>query len=284
MTELRWWPAPAKLNLFLHVTGRRADGYHLLQTVFQFIDFCDRLAFDLRADGAVRRMTDMAGVPEEQDLAVRAASLLQSTADIKQGVDIYIEKNIPFGAGLGGGSSDAATVLLALNRLWRCGLSLERLVELGAQLGADVPVFVAGQAAWAEGVGERLQPIELPEPWFVVILPDCHVETAEIFRDPQLTRNCHPITIEGFLRGQGGNVCEAVASRRFPLIRSALDWLGGFASARMSGTGSSVFAAFQDEDQARRVCGKASRQWRAVVARGLNLSPAHEQLRRVAGY
>ena len=281
MTDLRWWPAPAKLNLFLHITGRRPDGYHLLQTVFQFVSFGDRLAFESRPDGVIHRASDIPGVPGDRDLVLRAARLLQTTAGIREGADIYIEKRIPLGGGLGGGSSDAATTLLVLNHLWGCGLTVRQLARLGLRLGADVPVFVEGRAAWAEGVGEQLQPITLPEPWYVVIVPDCQVETAEIFKDPRLTRNCHPITIEGFLSGQGGNVCEAVATQHCPSIRDALDWLGGYAPARMSGTGASVFAAFEDNGPAQRVCHEAAQKWQVFVGRGMNLSPLHKQLGQV---
>lgn len=283
MSQLDWWPAPAKLNLFLHIIGQRPDGYHLLQTVFQFIDYGDALAFDVRPDGRIRRSIDLSGVPESQDLTLRAASLLQQSSGSVAGVEIHLDKRLPMGAGLGGGSSDAATVLLALNQLWATDLSVAELAELGLQLGADVPVFVHGYAAWAEGLGDQLQAIELPEPWYVVIMPDCKVDTATIFVDPQLTRDCHPITIEGFISGQGGNVCEEVACRRYPVIGQALAWLseqadGGNGVARMSGTGSSVFMSFETESRARQVCEKVPSSWWGIVARGMNRSLLQEKI------
>ncbi|HFD92757.1 MAG TPA: 4-(cytidine 5'-diphospho)-2-C-methyl-D-erythritol kinase [Gammaproteobacteria bacterium] len=267
------WPAPAKLNLFLHITGRRADGYHLLQTVFQFIDQCDRLSFEIRGDGVIRRVTDLAGVRSEDDLTVRAATLLRERAGCSLGADIHIEKNLPMGGGLGGGSSDAATTLHALNTLWGLDLPHNELLALALQLGADVPVFVAGHAAWAEGVGEVLTPIELAEPWYVVIVPPCQVNTAEIFQAPELTRDCQEITIGSFLSGQGGNVFEALVRSRHPQVDEALNWLERYASARMSGTGACVFAAFDCAAEARKVFGRRPRGWRGFVARGLNRSP-----------
>jgi 4-diphosphocytidyl-2-C-methyl-D-erythritol kinase len=267
------WPAPAKINLFLHIVGRRPDGYHLLQTVFQFLDVGDELRFTLRDDGLIRRTTPLTGVPEHQDLTVRAAMLLKQFTGITQGVDIAVEKRLPLGAGLGGGSSDAATTLVALNRLWRLNLPRERLAELGLQLGADVPIFICGRAAWAEGVGEHLTPLELPEPWYVVVVPPCHVSTAEIFAAPDLTRNAHPLKIAAFLSGAGSNQCEAVVCRRYPEVRRALDWLGAYAPARMSGTGAAVFAAFAEEAAARGVLAQVPTEWRAFVAKGLNVSP-----------
>lgn len=273
------WPAPAKLNLFLHIVGRRADGYHLLQTVFQFLSVGDELAFALRDDGRVQRLGEVPGVAPEADLVVRAARVLQQHASIHQGVDIHVSKRLPMGGGLGGGSSDAATTLVALNQLWGIGYSDERLAELGLRLGADVPVFVRGQAAWAEGVGEELTPIELPEPWFLVVVPPCQVPTPEVFADPELTRNAPVIKIRRFLSGQGVNVCEPVVRRRYPIVGEALDWLGQFAPARMSGTGASIFAAFDDEASARTVLEKVPHGWRGFVARGLNESPLRARLR-----
>ncbi|HHH36871.1 MAG TPA: 4-(cytidine 5'-diphospho)-2-C-methyl-D-erythritol kinase [Gammaproteobacteria bacterium] len=267
------WPAPAKLNLFLHIVGRRGDGYHLLQTVFQLLDLCDHLLFRVRRDGVVRRCAPLPGVPEEADLTVRAARLLQAETGCRLGVEIHLDKRLPMGGGLGGGSSDAATVLVALNRLWGLGLSRDRLLSLAARLGADVPVFILGRPAWAEGVGERLQPLTLPCPWYVVIDPGCRVSTAELFQAPELTRDCQVITIDGFLCGQGGNVFEAVVRRRHPAVAAALDWLGRHGRARLTGTGGCVFAAFDDEAQARAVCADVPAPWRAHVARGLDRSP-----------
>lgn len=276
------WPAPAKLNLFLHITGRRADGFHLLQSVFQFLDFGDELNFTLRDDGQVRRLSALAGVAEERDLVVRAARLLQVETGCGLGVDITVDKRLPMGGGLGGGSSDAATTLVALNRLWGLGLSVDRLAELGLGLGADVPVFVRGHAAWAEGVGERLVPVDLPEPWYVVLVPSVSVSTAEVFGAPELTRDCPPITIRDFLAGIGANVCEPVVRGRFPAVAEALDWLGQYAPSRMTGTGCCVFAAFDDEARARQVLQEMPRGWSGFVARGRNRSPLLERLEQQA--
>lgn len=271
------WPAPAKLNLFLHILGRRPDRYHLLQTVFQFLDIGDELRFTLRGDGAVARARPLAGVPEERDLTVRAARALREATGCQLGADIEVVKRLPMGAGLGGGSSDAATTLVALNRLWDLQLPLPELQRIGLMLGADVPVFVAGRAAWAEGVGERLTPLELPEPWYVVLVPPCHVATAEIFDAPDLTRHCEPITIRVFLSGETRNVCEPVVRHRYPEVAAALDWLAAHAPARMSGTGAAVFATFADEAPARAVAARAPAAWQAFVARGRNRSPLHDE-------
>lgn len=270
----RGWPAPAKINLFLHICGRRADGYHLLQTVFQFIDLCDTLYFTPRSDGAVRRVGALPGVPPEQDLAVRAARLLQAHTGTEYGVDIVIEKRIPLGGGLGGGSSDAATTLWALNCLWGLGLDVDALAGLGLALGADVPVFVRGRAAWAEGVGERLTPLDLPTPWFLLIVPPVSMPTAAVFADPALTRDCAALTINAFLSGdQVVNVCEPVARQRSREVAAALDWLGAHAAARMSGTGSTVFAPFDSRDEAAALLVRLPAGWRGFVCHGLNRSP-----------
>ncbi len=275
------WPAPAKLNLFLHITGRRADGYHQLQTIFQFLDYGDQLSFTLRDDGEVHRVSDLPGVPAQQDLVVRAARLLQQHSRCPLGVDIEVEKRLPMGGGLGGGSSNAATTLVALNELWELGFSIDQLAALGLQLGADVPVFVRGTAAWAEGVGEALTPLtgELApaEPWYLVIEPACQVATAEVFNAPDLTRDCHPITISHFLAGQGTNVCEAVVKKRFPLVAKALDFLLKYAPARMSGTGACVFAPFADRAAAQQVLEALPHGWRGFVAQGMNRSPLYER-------
>ena len=267
------WPAPAKLNLFLHITGRRPDGYHLLQTVFQFIDYCDMLSFDVRDDGIIRRINEVKGIAPEADLVIRAARLLQQTTGTTRGVGIHVEKHIPLGGGLGGGSSDAATTLVALNRLWNTSLAQPELIKLGLQLGADVPVFIAGQAAWAEGVGEKLTPLILPEPWYLVIAPPCHVVTAAVFSNPELTRDCRPIRIENFLSGQGVNVCEPVVCKQYPPVAHALEWLAQFAMARMSGTGACVFASFSDRDDADHVFEQLPAGWVGFIAKGLNRSP-----------
>ncbi|MDX9741379.1 MAG: 4-(cytidine 5'-diphospho)-2-C-methyl-D-erythritol kinase [Gammaproteobacteria bacterium] len=268
------WPAPAKLNLFLHIVGRREDGYHLLQTVFQFIDLCDTLHVGLRGDGRIRRAGGLPGLDPEADLAVRAARLLQEYTGTRLGADLDIDKRIPAGGGLGGGSSDAATALWALNCLWNLHLDVDALAELGLRLGADVPVFVRGHAAWAEGVGERLSPLEPAMPWYLVVVPPVHVSTTEIFADPALTRNCQPLKIGGFLSGDHAvNVCEPVVRRRCPEVAEALEWLGAHAPARMSGTGSSIFAAFPTREAAAAVHAYLPAKWAGFVCRGMNRSP-----------
>ena len=274
------WPAPAKLNLMLRIVGQRADGYHLLQTVFQFLDCGDWLWFDARDDGRIERVGEVPGVPAEADLTVRAAWLLQRTAGVHRGATIRIAKQLPMGGGLGGGSSDAATTLVALNQLWRTGLTLAELAELGLMLGADVPVFVHGQAAWAEGVGERLTPVDLAERWFVVLIPACPVATGAVFKDPDLTRNSLPITITDFVTGAGGNDCEAVVYRRYPEVAAAARWLARFGQARLTGTGACVFAAFPDGPSAEQVLARLPTGWTGFVGRGRNRSPLHEHLAR----
>jgi len=269
----RDWPAPAKLNLFLQVTGRRSDGYHELQTVFQIIDLCDLLDFELVADERIERVAGNPAVAPEDDLVVRAAKLLQRRGDVRQGARIALQKRIPLQGGLGGGSSDAATTLVALNELWNVGLDVDELAALGLELGADVPVFVRGSSAWAEGIGEALVSIELPPAWFVVIRPPVAVSTAEVFQAPELTRNSPKITIRGFLQAGGRNDCEAVVSLRYPAVRQALDWLGQFGKARLTGTGSCVFAAFIGQDEALRVLGNLPGGWDGFVVRGLAVSP-----------
>ena len=269
------WPPPAKLNLFLHSTGRRADGYHELQTVFQFLDLADRLYFGTRADGEIRRFGGPAGVAAADDLCVRAARLLQAHAGISQGIDIYNEKILPAGGGLGGGSSDAATTLWVLNRLWGLGLDTGELAGLGLQLGADVPVFLHGRSSWAEGVGEILTPVELPEPWFLVLDPNVSVSTVAVFSDTELTRDTPRMTIRDLLSGDGRNDCEAVVRRRYPEVAAALDWLNSQSPARLTGTGACVFAAFDAETQAREIAVRVPSRWNAFVARGLNRSPLH---------
>ena len=274
------WPAPAKLNLMLRVVGRRPDGYHLLQTVFQFLDRCDWLWFDLRDDGAIAREGEVSGVPADADLAVRAARLLREITDTGRGATIRIAKRLPMGGGLGGGSSDAAIALVALNHYWRTGLTLAELADLGLRLGADVPVFVRGRAAWAEGIGERLTPVDLDETWFVVLTPPCHVATGAVFGDPELTRDSPLITIADFLMGAGGNDCAAVVYRRHPEIAAAAAWLARHGQGRLTGTGACVFAAFPDPDSAGRVLDQLPPGWTGFVARGRNRSPLHERLTR----
>lgn len=272
------WPAPAKLNLFLHITGRRPDGYHTLQSVFQFLDVADQIQLRVRRDGAVRLLTPLPGVAPDQDLTVRAARLLQAEAGVSAGVDIRIDKRLPLGGGLGGGSSDAATVLYALNRLWSVEWTEDQLAHLGLRLGADVPVFVRGWAAWAEGVGEVLTPIDLPEPWYVVLVPPVTVSTAQIFSAPELTRDTPPIRIPAFLSGAGGNDCEPVVRARYPVVGQFLDWLNQFGRARLTGTGACVFAAFDARDDAQRVMEQLPAGWNGFIARGCNRSPLQQTL------
>jgi 4-diphosphocytidyl-2-C-methyl-D-erythritol kinase len=269
------WPAPAKLNLFLHVTGRRADGYHLLQTVFRFLDFGDELGFELTREGQIRRAAPLAGVPEDKDLTVRAARLLKERSGSSRGAVIHLTKRLPLGGGLGGGSSDAATTLIALNRLWGTNLPVDELAGLGLELGADVPVFVRGSSAWAEGVGEALTPIELPPAWYVVLVPPVSVSTAEVFADPKLTRHTPPITIRDFLAGRGRNDLEPVVCRRHPEVARALEWLRRYGDARMTGSGGCVFLAVPDEAAGREILAKVSPPVSGFVARGLGRHPIY---------
>jgi 4-diphosphocytidyl-2-C-methyl-D-erythritol kinase len=273
----RRWPAPAKLNLFLHVVGRRDDGYHLLQTVFRLIDLCDTLEFGPRADGEVRLATPVPGVPEDEDLVVRAAHALRNAAGTAAGtttgVTIRVEKRIPIGGGLGGGSSDAATTLIALNELWGARLPRSELARLALGLGADVPFFLLGRNAFAEGIGEVLTPLDLEPAWYVVITPEVAVSTREIFASNALTRNTKPLKITAFFAGQGRNDLEAETCRRYPQVAQALRWLKVFGDARMSGSGSSVFAAFGSEREARAVAAKIPGAWRGVAVRGLDRHP-----------
>jgi 4-diphosphocytidyl-2-C-methyl-D-erythritol kinase len=267
------FPAPAKLNLFLHVVGRRKDGYHLLQTALRFIDYGDELSFSVRADGAIRRSSALEGVPAEQDLSVRAAQALQRETGCREGADIGIVKRLPMGGGLGGGSSDAATTLIALNRLWRTGLTRDRLQQLALTLGADVPVFVFGKNAFAEGIGERLQALQLPSAWYLILVPELAVSTAEIFSAAELTRNTNAITIAAFSVGQGRNDLEPVVCRRYPQVARHLEWLRRYGDARMTGSGACVFCAFDSEEHARRALSELPADMRGFVARGLDRHP-----------
>jgi len=277
------WPAPAKLNLCLHIVGRRADGYHLLQSAMQFIDLCDELKFWRRPPGVIERVSGPSDVPPEADLVVRAARALVDAAPESlgqaSGVAIELHKHIPMQAGLGGGSSDAAAVLVALNRLWRVGLGVEELAGLGLKLGADVPIFVRGHAAWVEGIGERIEPADYPEQVFLVIKPRATVSTVEIFKAPELTRNTPVTTIRAFREQGGHNDCVATVRSRYPEVAEALDWLGKFADAKLTGTGACVFAAMPDRTQAEQICAQLPARWRGYVVQGLNRSPL---LRRLA--
>jgi 4-diphosphocytidyl-2-C-methyl-D-erythritol kinase len=280
----RIWPAPAKLNLMLHVTGRRADGYHELQTVFQLVDLCDELGFEIEQDGRIERLEGAPGVPPADDLVVRAALALRAAAGRPGlGARIRVRKRIPVGGGLGGGSSDAATTLVALNEMWRSGLNVDELAGIGAGLGADVPVFVGGRSAWAEGIGERLTPLELPPRWFVIVHPGISVPTAVVFQAAELTRNSPLITIRAFLDSGGRNDCEPVVRQRFPAVAEALDWLSRFGPARLTGTGACVFAAFDRVEDAERVAARVPDPWRSFVARGLDRSPLHAAIGREYG-
>ena len=282
-TDESRWPAPAKLNLFLHVTGRRADGYHELQTLFQLIDLTDTIAIRVRADGAISRCEGPRDVPAESDLAVRAARALKAASGTSLGADLRVLKRIPLGGGLGGGSSDAATALVALNEIWGCGLGTPELVALGLPLGADVPVFIGGLSAWGEGIGERLTPVDLPGRWYLIIHPGCAVSTREVFQSPELTRNSPLITIRAFFESGGRNDCEPAVRRLFPEVGEALDWLGRFAPAHLTGTGSCVFAGFGSAIEAERLAARVPDRWKSTVARGLNASPVLARLRHGRG-
>jgi 4-diphosphocytidyl-2-C-methyl-D-erythritol kinase len=267
------WLAPAKLNLMLRVLGRRADGYHRLQTVFQFIDRSDRLFFEPRSDGRIERVAGLDAIPPEQDLVVRAAEVLRNAADPALGASVRLDKRLPMGGGLGGGSSDAATTLHALNAIWGLGLSSDRLAAIGLELGADVPVFVRGYAAWAEDVGETLTPVELPEPWYLVLAPKCHVSTAAVFGDAGLTRDSAPITLADFLRGNASNDCLATVIARHAVVREAYNWLAARADAKLTGTGACLFAAFPTRAEAEQLLAEVPPEIPAFAARGLNRSP-----------
>jgi 4-diphosphocytidyl-2-C-methyl-D-erythritol kinase len=279
---LTGWPAPAKINLFLHVVGRRLDGYHLLQTIFQFLDYGDEIDFELRDDGEIRRVSALAGVPSEQDLVVRAARALQHATQCTFGADITVRKRLPMGGGLGGGSSNAATVLVALNKIWNTKVDPATLAEMGLTLGADVPVFVAGHAAWAEGVGEQLTPITVPEPYYLVIFPNCQVPTAAVFGAPDLTRNTPIRTIRNLSLADCHNDCEPVTRRLFPEVAQALDWLGQFGPARMSGTGACIFAPFAARELATAIGQQVPAMWPWFIAAGRNRSPLLDKLETVA--
>lgn len=283
--------APAKLNLFLHITGRRPDGYHLLQTVFQLVDYGDQLHFELRDDGIICRTTEVPGVPESSDLIVRAAQLLKATACNKPGMEhlganIAIDKRLPMGGGLGGGSSDAATTLIALNHLWQTGLARADLMKLGLQLGADVPFFLFGQNAFAEGVGEALVAVDTPDCWYAVIEPGIAAPTATIFSDPELTRDSKAVTMLDFSKaptGFGKNDLQVVATKLFPAIRLAIEWLGKYGDARMTGSGACVFCAFAHEQQADEVLEAVRKtgaaEWKAWKAKAIERHPLSQLLK-----
>ncbi|HKN04175.1 MAG TPA: 4-(cytidine 5'-diphospho)-2-C-methyl-D-erythritol kinase [Buttiauxella sp.] len=284
------WPSPAKLNLFLYITGRREDGYHNLQTLFQFLDYGDTLIIEPRNDGQIRLVTPIEGVPDEENLIVRAARLLQDTALLMgslpqgAGAEISVEKRLPMGGGLGGGSSNAATVLVALNHVWNTGLTEDQLAALGITLGADVPVFVRGFAAFAEGVGEKLTPVSPPEKWYLVAHPGVSIPTPLIFKDPELPRNTPIRSIETLLNRDFGNDCEVIARKRFRKVDELLSWLLEYAPSRLTGTGACVFAEFDTENAARQVLKQAPEWLHGFVARGVNVSPLHQAISGQAEY
>jgi 4-diphosphocytidyl-2-C-methyl-D-erythritol kinase len=274
---MNWFPAPGKLNLFLHVLGRRADGYHELQTVFRLVDRCDRVGIAVRADRAIRRHDPPPGIAEDEDLCVRAARLLQAHTGSALGADLALDKRLPIGGGLGGGSSDAATTLMVLNRLWRTGLSRNALQALALQLGADVPFFVLGENAVGEGIGERLRPIALPAAWYLVLVPPARLSTRDVFGDNALTRNTKPLKIPPFFSGLGANDLEPAAVRRSPEIAAHLAWLRARrAEARMTGSGACVFAEFEAEQEAQALLGELPGTMRGFVARGLERHPLYD--------
>lgn len=273
-------PAPAKINLFLHITGRRADGYHQLQTLFQLLDYGDRLDFQRRDDGTITLSPTHPAIAEKDNLVYRAAKALQQQAQRQNpaqhyGADIHLTKRLPLGGGLGGGSSDAATTLIGLNQLWQLGFSREQLAAIGLKLGADVPVFIHGRTAWAEGIGEIISPVDTAECWYLVLAPDVEVSTETIFSHQQLTRDARAITIRAFLEQGGRNACQPIAEKLYPEVKTAREWLEQYANVRMTGTGACIFASFEDEAQARQVLADVPQRWQAFVARGVNHSPAY---------
>ncbi|ABM61766.1 4-(cytidine 5'-diphospho)-2-C-methyl-D-erythritol kinase [Halorhodospira halophila] len=285
MTEWSVWPAPAKINLFLHVLGRRADGYHELQTAFQLLGYGDRIWLRPRVDGRVERCSHLPGVAAEDDLTVRAARALQAATGSAGGVDIHVDKRLPAGGGVGGGSSDAATVLVALNHLWQTGLDEEALAGIGLALGADVPVFVRGRSAWGEGVGEQLRPMPVDPAgsrWYLVVDPGASISTAEVFGAPELTRDTSPITIPDLRAGAVRNDCEPVVRSRWPAVAEALEWLGRHGQARMSGTGSCCFVGFPGEAEAQAALERLPGAWSGFVAQAVERSPLHLTLAEAA--
>lgn len=271
--------SPAKLNLFLHITGRRPDGYHELQTVFQLLDYGDTMDFSIRADGELLLTPELADLPQEDNLIYKAAQLLKAHSQTRLGANIQLAKRLPMGGGLGGGSSNAATALIGLNHLWQTNISTNTLATLGLQLGADVPVFIRGYSAWAEGIGETLAPLSIPERWYLVIKPDCHVSTAEIFSHEQLTRDTAAITVAAFFEQGGHNDCENVVCKDYPEVEKALLWLQQHGKAQLTGTGACVFTSFSDESQAKAVFNQIPTEWECFIAKGINHSPLQHLLR-----
>lgn len=279
--DLPVWTAPAKLNLFLHITGRRADGYHELQTIFQLLDYGDRIAVEITDDVQIKRATPLPGVPEENDLMVRAANALQARCRPDKGCRIYIDKRLPVGGGIGGGSSDAATVFLVLNQLWNCGLSIDQLAELGSELGADVPVFIRGNTAWGEGIGELLTPLDLPERWYVVLRPAVEISTPALFSSAQLTRDSSRIKIRDFLASGGQNVFEPLVRKAYPEVEKVIATMAEYTCFRLTGTGSCVFAAFETAAQAQEVLNAAPEGLEGFVAKGVSASPLVHELQSI---
>ena len=271
-------PSPAKLNLFLHITGKRDDGYHNLQTLFQLLDYGDTLSFTGRDDGALNLQTSITELDNPDNLVLQAARLLQQHSSTVLGADISLEKVLPMGGGIGGGSSNAATTLLALNTLWDLNLSIDTLAQLGSRLGADIPVFVRGHTAWAEGVGDKLITVTMPERYYLVLTPDCHVSTARIFSHKELTRDTPDITVAAFLEQGGGNDCQPLVQRLFTEVDEAIKWLNQYAEAQLTGTGSSVFASFNSRQQAQKILLNTPEHLNGFIAKGVNISTTHRVL------
>lgn len=286
-------PAPCKLNLFLHILGRQEDGYHRLQTVYQLLDYADTLHFTRTEDDEITVHPVLPNTPPKENLIYRVAKVLQTASKTAHGAKIQVKKKLPMGGGIGGGSSNAATTLLGLNHLWRCGLNLDQLASLGSEIGADIPVFVRGKTAWAEGIGVDLKALELEERWYLVLAPDCHVSTATVFNHKDLTRDSPTITVAAFFEKGGKNDCQPLVERLYPQVREAVDWLGQhwpgqhglgqhglghLGSAQLTGTGACVFAAFPDEQTAQQVFAKRPKHLNGFVAKGVNNSPLHQHL------
>lgn len=271
--------SPAKINLFLHIIGQRSDGYHNLETIFQLLDFGDTLSFSERADKLITLTSNYNDIPRNENLIIKAAELLRRETGIIKGCNIRVNKVIPMGAGLGGGSSNSATTLLVLNSLWNCGLSLDKLSDLGQTLGADIPVFIKGNTSFAESTGEILSPLNLPKKWFLVITPSCSISTQEIFSHPQLTRNSSPIKIRALPSDQCRNDCQKVVINEYPEVRDVLDWATNFAEPLLTGTGSSVFCKFDNQEEARRVLIEVPKKWKGFVAKGINRSSVQQQVK-----
>ncbi|AJP43580.1 kinase [Alteromonas australica] len=275
-----WWPSPAKLNLFLHILGRYDNGYHKLQSLFQMLDYGDKLAFDINHTGTIAMSTPLKGVKDEDNLIIRAAKLLAAQTKTKLGAHISLEKCLPMGGGIGGGSSNAATTLVALNALWGTRLSVHQLADIGLQLGADVPIFVRGETAFAEGVGEQITPAPQPEQWFLVANPNVHISTGEIFTAQELTRNTPSMDWADYKFEETRNDCQQLVVNRYPEVAKLLQWLVHYAPSRMTGTGACVFAPFSDESLANDVQGKLPSSWQSFVAKGVNRSPLLEKLEK----